>query len=355
MSDGHPLVIVCSADDCFAMPLGVALYSTLVNYRGRLPVRVFIINGGIHSPNRKRISRVLGQLGVAAEWIEPDWQPLQRVPESERYPASTYLKVLIPQLLPDWVKKAIYLDSDLVVHADIAELWDVPLEQKALLAVRDDGAPTIGSPRGLPNCAELGLDPSLPYFNSGVIVFDVSAWRERELACDVIDYVTDHPDQLRFGEQHALNAVLSRDWGALEPRWNQQVWVWDPHGTKQYLPGVLHFVFTSKPWKPSGAHWSNFVFDQYLRRSRWYGTVQWWRYYLPLVVQRQWVSYIRSRAASGSASQASSGNRSPNPSQKADRSLHLIRVSATVPRVLVADDRQGRPRCVAAPAERRGL
>lgn len=295
---GHPLVLVCGADDGFAMPLAVTLYSALANYRGSLPVKLYIIDGGIHAANRKRVDRILGELGAVAEWLAPDWTRVEHLTVSERYPASAYLRLLIPTFLPDWLEKAIYLDSDLVVHGNIADLWDVAMGRKALLAVQDEGVPTVGSPWGLANYRELGLEPSTVYFNSGVLVFDLRAWRERGLADRVIAYAASHPGQMRFGEQDALNAVLAGGWGALEAKWNQQVWAWEERGGREYQPGILHYVFTSKPWNPAGAHWTNFIYDRYLKRSGWYNTVEWWKYYVPLLVQRNWVTYLRSRRSS---------------------------------------------------------
>lgn len=288
-------MIVCGADDRFAMPLAVTLYSALSNYRGSVPLKVYIIDGGIRTPNRLRIDRIVGDFGVVPEWLAPDWQPVQRLAVSDRYPASIYLRLLIPTIMPLWVEKAIYLDSDLIVGANIGDLWDVDLGRNALLAVQDRGAPTVGSPRGLANYRELRLDPSTMYFNSGVLILDLQAWRERRLADLVIEYVAAHPKQMRFGEQHALNAALAGGWGALETKWNQQVWAWERDQARGYEPGILHFVYTSKPWNPAGAHSTNFVFDRYLKESGWYNTLEWWKYYLPLVVQRQWVMYLRAR------------------------------------------------------------
>lgn len=212
---------------------------------------------------------------------------------SDRYPASIYLRLLIPTALPTWVEKAIYLDSDLVVEADLGELWEIGLGEKPLLAVQDEGAPTVGSRLGLANYRELGLDPSAMYFNSGVLVFDVRAWRERQLADRVIDYVAAHANHMHFGEQDALNAVLACAWGALDPKWNQFVSQWEGHAGRHYQPGILHFVSRCKPWNPAGVHWTNPLYDCYLKRSRWYNILQWWGYYIPLLVQRQWVTYLR--------------------------------------------------------------
>lgn len=59
-SESHPIVVVCGADDRFAMPLAVTLYSALSNYRGSLPIKVFIVDGGIRGAHHLRIDRVLG-------------------------------------------------------------------------------------------------------------------------------------------------------------------------------------------------------------------------------------------------------------------------------------------------------
>lgn len=296
--DQHPLVIVCGADDGFAKPLAVTLYSALSNYRGQLSANIFIINGGIGDANRSRVSRILQPLAAAVQWIEPDWGPLRHLTFSERYPASTYLRLLIPGLLPMWVEKALYLDSDLLVHGNIAELWAAPLDGLPLLAVQDKGVPTVGSKLGLSNYRELGLDASAPYFNSGVLVFDLHRWRDSELSGRVIEYLGAHPEQMGMGEQNALNAVFAGSWGALDSRWNQQVWAWEKDHVSVFPPGILHFVHTSKPWLPTGAHWSNFIYDRYFRRCGWYGTLQWWSYYVPLLVQRQKIHRVRARRAS---------------------------------------------------------
>ncbi|MGH2396473.1 MAG: glycosyltransferase family 8 protein [bacterium] len=298
LAEGHPVVVVCGADDRFAMPLAVTLYSALSNYRSSLPVKVFIIDGGIRAPNRLRVDRVLGELGAVAEWLEPDWRPVQHLAVSDRYPASIFLRLLIPTILPQWVEKAVYLDSDLIVGANIGDLWEVDLGRKALLGVQDEGVLTVASPWGLANYRELCLDPSTTYFNSGVLVFDLRAWRERGLADRVIEYVAAHPNQMRFGEQDALNAVLAGTWGALDPTWNQLVSPWEGHNGRHYQPGILHFVSICKPWNPDGAHWTNFLYDRCLRRSGWYNGLEWWKYYVPLLVQRQWAIYLRSRGSS---------------------------------------------------------
>ncbi len=297
LPEPHPLVLVCGADDGFAKPLAVTLYSALSNYRSAADVKVYIVDGGISPANRSRIDGIVRNHVTTAEWIEPDLNPVRQLNVSERYPASVYLRLLLPSLLPPWIEKAIYLDSDLIIDEDIGELWKADVGRKAVLAAQDEGAPTVGSPWGLSNYRELGLHSSTKYFNSGVLVFNLRRWREQRIADRIIKYIAAHPHLMRFGEQDAMNAVLANDWGALDPKWNQLVSPWEGHDGREYRRGILHFVSRFKPWNPDGAHWTNFIYDRYLKQSGWYGTLQWWTYYVPLLVQRQHVLYMRSTRA----------------------------------------------------------
>ncbi|HEU4994398.1 MAG TPA: glycosyltransferase family 8 protein [Gemmatimonadaceae bacterium] len=288
-----PLVLVCGADDGFAKPLAVTLYSALSNYCGTDDVRVHVIDGGISAANRARVDRIVKTFGTAVEWMSPDLTLVRQLTVSERFPASIYLRLLVPSLLPTAFDKAIYLDSDVVVDDDIGALWKESIGDKSLLAVQDSGAPTFGSPWGLAHYREFGLRASTRYFNSGVLVFNLRRWREQRLAERVLRFVAAHGDQIRFFEQDAMNAVLWSDWRALDSRWNQLVSPWEIHERRELQRGILHFVSTSKPWNPQGAHWTNFIYDQYLKRSGWYSSLQWLSYYLPLVLRRQQVLHLR--------------------------------------------------------------
>ena len=297
LTPDHPLVVACAADERFARPLAVALFSLLSNYRGSLILKIYIVDGGMRPASRSRVERVLGGFGVASEWLAPNWRPVEHLIVSERFPRSIYLRLMIPELLPKDYKKAIYLDSDVLVEEDISKLWDYSTFQRSLLAVQDDGCPTVGSQWGLPNYAELSLEPDTMYFNSGVLVFDLERWRERQITARIIKYVETCAHHMRFVEQEAMNAVLIDDWGALDRRWNQLVSPWEGHNRKRYERGILHFVSPHKPWTPKGVHWTNPLYDGYLRRSGWYRMLSWWQFYLPLTVQRAFVRWARAHVA----------------------------------------------------------
>jgi lipopolysaccharide biosynthesis glycosyltransferase len=53
------VVIVCGADDKFAMPLAVTMFSALINLGPSVIPDLFIIDGGIKPQNKRRIEQVL--------------------------------------------------------------------------------------------------------------------------------------------------------------------------------------------------------------------------------------------------------------------------------------------------------
>lgn len=48
-----------------------------------------------------------------------------------------YARYLVPQLLPDEVKRVLYLDQDMIVQQDIVGLWNVDLEGYPVGATRE--------------------------------------------------------------------------------------------------------------------------------------------------------------------------------------------------------------------------
>ena len=55
--------------------------------------------------------------------------------------STTYHRLLLPQLLPEEVTRAIWLDCDLLVTTDLVRLWETDLGGFHLLAVRDSVVP----------------------------------------------------------------------------------------------------------------------------------------------------------------------------------------------------------------------
>src|SRR5688500_8990744 len=107
MSDA---AIVLGCDDRYAIALAVAIHSALDSWRSARAPRVFILDGGISSRNRQRILGIIRSHAVDVQWLEPQLPRGHGLVEVAHLSRAAYLRLLIPQLLPPEIERAVYLD-----------------------------------------------------------------------------------------------------------------------------------------------------------------------------------------------------------------------------------------------------
>ena len=137
------------------------------------------------------------------------------------FACETYYRLLAPELLPE-VDKAAYIDCDLVVLHDIAELYDVDLEGHLLAATLD--ADTAGMAGGydeqiyeyLKN--DVGLEDPYSYFQAGVLVLNLAEFRRSCPTGKCIALATVRHWQ--WLDQDVLNYLASGDYVRLDMAWN---------------------------------------------------------------------------------------------------------------------------------------
>lgn len=283
------MVIVTAADDAFAMPMAVTLYSALANLKGVRAVSLYIIDGGISERNRLKLAQVLNvkHLEVQIEWGKPDFVQLDRLIPCEWNTQAAYLRLLIPELLPTRYDRAIYLDSDLVVERDLEQLWEQDIEAYPALAVLNFIPPFIGCKREQDkNFPLFGLPPDTPYCNTGVMVMNLKRWRQEKIGSRALEFARKFP--LPEGDQDALNIIIAGEWGLIDPKWNVQLSGIDDYGRFYDLselemqqkreellrePYVLHFTWRIKPWHLDYTGPARLRFFHYLKHSGWFGNI----------------------------------------------------------------------------------
>lgn len=243
----EPIVLVAAADEAYALPLTVTLFSALRTLRTGVPVEVHVLDGGIEEASRARIERTLSHIrgDLRLRWMQPGTLSLAEVPTFHHLSEAAYFRLLLPELLD--APRALYLDSDLLVVGDLMSVWTADLEGRPVAAVRDAAMPTIAESRI--DWRTQGLDPTAAYFNSGLLLMDLEQWRVERLGEAVIEYAQTERDS-QFPDQDGLNAVLNGRWTALGPEWN--VLVTTPEGRAHPAFGrfsVAHFVGRRKPWR----------------------------------------------------------------------------------------------------------
>ena len=296
MCAAEPVVVAFAANDNHATLLAVALHSTLTHLQSGTELHVYVLDGGFHSSSKKKLSCVAARhrhLDVALNWVLPDTTALLPLESSGHIgDLIGFLDLLVPEALPSSCDRAIYLDADLLVQADLHKLWQVDLHGRALGAVQSVVSPYVSSPGALPNYGELGLDPATPYFNAGVMVLDLKRWREDQISGQVIESFLGSKKHrrrlfarygLRLHDQYGLNSVLAADWEMLDPRWNVVASIvrakpWQSSASKRALEAArehlladayIHHFTGPKPWRLECEHPAKTAWRRCVEESDW--------------------------------------------------------------------------------------
>jgi len=285
-----PIILVLGADANYARPMAVTLYSALSNLDSDYFVEVHIISNGIATSQKQKIETIVAKSSEGdVKWHETD-NVLDDLPiTNPAINVSGYIPFLIPYFLPDDYEKSLYLDSDLLVEDDISTLWNHD-SNTALRSVQDFWIPYVSSKNGLYNYKDLGLSKYHPYFNSGVLLINLEAWRRKSVREESLRYLLENYGNIVHADQEVLNAILSQDWSPLDPKWNvhhairtegweKASYTWPDRPFKKHLrsernallnePGILHFAGPDKPWKHPHEHPEGLRWFRYLWNSGW--------------------------------------------------------------------------------------
>ncbi len=192
------------------------------------------------------------------------------------------LRLFLPQILEEDVERVLYLDADTVVNAEIDKLYFSDLEENAVGMVLD----SLGEKHKL----ELGLKKEEPYYNSGVVLFDMIKWRQYGYTQKIIEFIKEKKEEFTSPDQDLLNIVCKGHIMTLPPEYNMQP-VHIAFSSKDYKkyyrdisyyseeeinkavkqPVIYHFFrFLGEfPWNKKNCHPDNELFDRYLRESPW--------------------------------------------------------------------------------------
>ncbi len=153
---------------------------------------------------------------------------------------EAYYRLLAPNILPQDIEKILYVDCDTVIIGDLGELLEMDLEGFAC-ACSLGGAPRERK-------ISLGLTPEAPYYQSGVIYFNLNYWRNNQLSEKILTFIKENPDILPRWDQDALNAVLKGKYMQLEEGYNYCLE--GRYELPEPLPRILHFTGWGvyKPW-----------------------------------------------------------------------------------------------------------
>lgn len=186
---------------------------------------------------------------------------------------ETYYRLLIGDLLSDEYKRAVYLDADMVLQNDIADIFEENVDGVILGACRDmTGICSNYGPKGAERLeyqrSVLGIKNTDDYFISGTLLLNLDVMR-REVSSDTLMEMAFTRNWMQH-DQDIMNCIC-RDGKAriINAAWN----VMADYGSNKYLPDSLFDEWIESERKPKiihyGGSWKPWRMDTYRDGAFW--------------------------------------------------------------------------------------
>jgi lipopolysaccharide biosynthesis glycosyltransferase len=201
--------VVCATDGNYLRHCVIMLQTLLDTAAHPETVRIYLI---IDNVSQEQFNTCIPFLYTKTEHLSilrADPSQVEAFPVNGHATVATYFRLLLPGLLPEQCRRAIFIDSDAVVCSNLEPLWQMPLEGKALAAV----------PEHWPSCRDHGYHHG-HYFNAGVMLLDLERWRQSDVLGRGAAFARANPHRLRHWDQDVLNHVFEDDWLTIGERWN---------------------------------------------------------------------------------------------------------------------------------------
>jgi lipopolysaccharide biosynthesis glycosyltransferase len=263
-TSSSPLHLALAFDQNFVTPLYVLLTSIFAN-NAHNQLHIHAVATGVSEAERTKITNFIESQHASISFYQIDESYVASFATSEdvRYGLAIFYRLLLPAMLPASVRKLIYIDVDIIVVGDLAELYNTPLEDVPVAAVADP----VEWDR-----PDLGIPDRANYFNSGVLLINIDLWLRQQIAEKAISFLKQYPEKVTYPDQDALNATLIGNWRKLDNKFNYTYRAVPVIPRKELekivaTKVIIHYNESAKPWHRHSASPLKYLYHQYFVKS----------------------------------------------------------------------------------------
>lgn len=228
----HNVAIIFASDAHYAEIVSVAIQS-LVDHANLFSdadhYDILLIADGLDDDQLRRITQIAaGKPKVSIRFLDASvFKERSQSYHVHYLSVATFYRLCLPSMLPEY-EKILYLDCDVLIQADVAELYHTDLGTNLIAGVQDRAIQYIvhdwiNKPKQ--QLKADGLNPE-HYFNAGVVLMNLAQMRfERtELIFNALSGRSD----LAWMDQDILNIAAKNCWMSLPDRWNHTLHMYIP-------------------------------------------------------------------------------------------------------------------------------
>lgn len=270
--------IVFSANAKYAPYIAVTITSIIKNASSNREYRFYVLYTELPTTTILRLEDISGD-NYRTKCINVQEFCKDGMYSSAYFSIEMYYRIMIPEIFKQY-DKVLYLDCDIVVVHDIAELYDVELGNNLIGAVRN----LMHEKMKKYIVYSLGVDTE-KYINSGVILFNCEQCRKEHYTDESFKLLAKRQD-FRYPDQDLINMMSIGRICYLDPRWNftwhyrhlQESKNLELHLNEDDMekfyeyeknPYLIHYTGEVKPWNNVNKYLSDY-FWKYAAESNFY-------------------------------------------------------------------------------------
>lgn len=259
--------IVIATDNNYAPHAAICIKSFILNNQDAPPTHFHILDNNLNNESKEWLELSLRKDDSISYYSISNIRNLLKVPVPDRISITTYARMFIGSILPDSFDKVLYLDCDIVINANLKDLFEIQIEPEIYIVGVLDAFLTNNAK------TEIGIPSDSPYINAGVLLVSLNHWRKNNLENRFIEFLLNKNGDVKYDDQGILNAVCHGHKKIIHPKYNVYSTIYshsyklikkhnNPIYSKQEYkdaktyPTIIHFTsgVVNRPWVEHCVH-----------------------------------------------------------------------------------------------------
>ncbi len=216
---------------------------------------IYVLHSNLDENDKYYISTKINS-NINLIYIIMDNSLFKGAPKVKRYPYEIYYRIFAPLMLPESVERVLYLDSDLIVHNNIDELYNMAFDGNLFIACTQI--------RGFMqwfNRVRLGVNKHYYYMNTGVMVMNIKELRPLIEQEKIFKFIKSNGWRMYLYDQDVLFRFFGNRIKLIDPKIynlsDRYITFYNMRNRKSKIDAgwveknnvIVHYLGRNKPWK----------------------------------------------------------------------------------------------------------
>lgn len=188
--------------DKYYIPQARLMLLSLLRHHPDTDIHAYLLHSSLTEAEIGRITFAFPRNRLQLHPLKIDDSQMKAFPVTARYPTEIYYRIFAAHFLPQTLDRILYLDPDLIVRGNLAELYHMEMGHAFYAA-----ASHVQKPLQVLNTLRLDMHEMGPYINSGVLLMNLDQLRHEQTMTEVFQYVERKKATLILPDQDIISGL----------------------------------------------------------------------------------------------------------------------------------------------------